>query len=219
MIPIADENPRGFIPFINYLILAANIAIFIFVQPSNLEAIELFFRNFGLVPVEITHFYNLPKGIVNVFSSMFLHGGIMHLAGNMLYLWIFGDNIEYLIGHKRYLIFYLTVGIGAAALQIGMNPNSVVPMVGASGAISGVLGAYLIKFPKNRVSILFFFIIIIQVVRVPALIVLSFWFIFQLAQGTVFSGPGQEGGVAYFAHIGGFISGFVLIKLFEKFPK
>jgi len=148
---------------------------------------------------------------------MFMHGGIMHLLGNMLYLWIFGDNIEYTIGHKRYLFFYLTVGIGAGLLQVFMNPASAIPMVGASGAISGVLGAYLLKYPKNKISILFFFIIFIKIVKIPAMIVLSLWFLFQLYNGYFMAG--SEGGVAWFAHIGGFVVGFALIKIFEKFPK
>ena len=157
-------------------------------------------------------------GYASFFTSMFMHGGLMHLLGNMLYLWIFGDNIEYTIGHRRYFIFYLVVGVGAGLLQVFMNPASIVPMVGASGAISGVLGAYLLKYPKNKISILFFFIIFIKIIKVPAIIVLSLWFLFQLYNGYFIHG-GAESGVAWFAHIGGFVVGFTLIKIFEKFPK
>jgi membrane associated rhomboid family serine protease len=151
---------------------------------------------------------------------MFLHADLMHLLGNMLYLWIFGDNIEYVLGHLRYFVFYIVVGAGAALMQVVFFPESQVPMIGASGAISGVLGAYLLKFPRNRVSILFFFFIIIRVIKVPAVLAISFWVLFQL-YNVYFSAADQgvRGGVAWFAHLGGFISGFILIKLFEWYPK
>jgi len=214
MIPIADESPKGYIPFINYILISANLLLyFLWQQPT-----DSFFNAFGLVPLRLFNQPQNPLGYASFFTSMFMHGGLMHLLGNMLYLWIFGDNIEYTIGHKRYLLFYFTAGIGAGLLQVFMNPSSAIPMVGASGAISGILGAYLLKFPKNKISILFFFIIIIKIVKIPALIVLSFWFIFQIYNGYIASG-GEEGGVAWFAHIGGFVVGFVLIKVFEKLPK
>lgn len=219
MIPISDESQKGFFPFINYFLIAANIAVYFFIQPSNIEAIRAFFNQFGLIPSQITQSPLEMSGYVKIITSMFVHGGFGHLAGNMLYLWIFGDNIEYAIGHKRYLIFYLMVGIGAAVLQVAMNPNSTIPMVGASGAISGVLGAYLLKYPKNKVSILFFFIIIIRVVKIKAVYVLLFWLLFQLYNGYIHMVPGAESGVAWFAHIGGFAAGFILVKLFEIYPK
>ena len=143
----------------------------------------------------------------------------MHLAGNMLYLWIFGDNIEYVMGHFRYFTFYLIVGLGAAVGQILIEPTSNVPMIGASGAISGILGAYLLKFPRNKISILIFLIIIIRVIKVPAVIVLTLWFGLQLYSGYYHVSEGIPGGVAWFAHIGGFVSGFVLVKFFEAHPK
>jgi len=214
VIPIADESPKGYIPFVNYFLVAANLLLFFLWQQPT----DIFFNTYGLVPTRLLDQPQNPLGYISFFTSMFMHGGLMHLLGNMLYLWIFGDNIEYTIGHKRYLIFYLTVGFSASFLQVLMNPASAVPMVGASGAISGVLGAYLLKYPKNKVSILFFFIIFIKIVKIPALIVLSFWFLFQLYNGYFFAG-GAEGGVAWFAHIGGFVAGFMLIKIFEKFPK
>ncbi len=217
MIPIADESPKGFIPFVNYIFLAVNIFVYFFIQPYDLHSTELFFAHFGLIPAEFTNSATLLKGIINVFTSMFLHGGFWHLAGNMLYLWIFGDNVEYTVGHGRYFIFYLTVGIGAALLQIVMNPSSTIPMVGASGAISGVLGAYLVKFPRNRISVLFFIFFFIRIVQVPAIIVLSLWFLFQIYNSFFSLVPGGAGGgVAYFAHIGGFLAGLALIKFFER---
>ncbi len=219
MIPIADESPKRYIPYINYVLIALNIFLF-FYQPGTTAELSVFFNRFGLVPARLTDAITLPYGIVTVFTSMFIHGDFMHLAGNMLYLWIFGDNIEYTLGHFRYVVFYLVVGIGAAAAQIIINPESIVPMVGASGAISGVLGAYLVKYPRNRVSLLFFFIFIIKIIRVPAIFVLSFWFLFQLYNG-YFAHNYQAGAtsVAWFAHIGGFVAGFILIKLFEWYPR
>ncbi len=215
MIPIADENPKGFFPFVNYLFIIINIAVYFFLQPSDPESIERFFRHFGLVPATLINEPQQIRGYITIFTSMFLHGGLGHLFGNMLYLWIFGDNIEYVIGHLRYVVFYLLVGLGAAMLQIIVMPGSEAPMVGASGAISGVLGAYLLRFPRNNVSVLFFFFFIIRVVRIPAVIVLSVWFLFQVINGYFHFMPGAQTGVAWFAHIGGFVSGFILIKLFE----
>ncbi len=216
MIPIADESPKGFIPFVNYTLIALNMLVFFFIQPTGGEQMQGFFSTYGLIPAHITGATLNPLHYLSVFTSMFLHGGLGHLFGNMLYLWIFGDNIEYTVGHARYLVFYLLVGIGAAVLQIATAPDSAIPMVGASGAISGILGAYLLEYPRNRVSILFFFFFIIRIIQVPALIVLGIWFIMQLMSGYASMGPGTAGGVAWFAHIGGFVTGFALIKLFEQ---
>ncbi|MCB0284227.1 MAG: rhomboid family intramembrane serine protease [Calditrichaeota bacterium] len=219
MIPIADESPRRYVPIINYLIIALNIVAFYY-QPSELESLKIYFAKFGLIPKSIMNAHSwLP--FTKVITSMFVHGDLLHLAGNLLYLWIFGDNVEYILGHGRYFVFYLVVGAGAAALQVAFNPDSVIPMVGASGAISGILGAYLLKFPRNRVSILFFFFIIIRIVKVPAFIALGLWFLFQLYNGyfTHITALGPDGGVAWFAHIGGFVSGAVLIKFFEWYPR
>lgn len=215
MIPIADENKSGFIPFINYLLLFANLAIYFLVQPAGEAQTMAFYNRFGLIPRQLLLNPLELQGYASLFTSMFLHGSLLHLLGNMLYLWIFGDNIEHTLGHIRYLFFYLTVGIGAALGQIIIDPYSEIPMIGASGAISGILGAYLLKYPMNRVSILFFFFFIIRVIRVPAIIVLSMWFLFQVYNGYFHLNTGLTGGVAWFAHIGGFISGFVLIKFFE----
>jgi membrane associated rhomboid family serine protease len=219
MIPIADENKKGYFPFVNYLFLAANIFVFFYFNPATEAAAAKFYNSFGLIPNQITQHPMQLKGYLTIFTSMFMHGGLMHLAGNMLYLWIFGDNIEYALGHFRYFIFYFVVGIGAAAGQIIIEPTSTMPMVGASGAISGVLGAYLLKYPRNRVSILFFFIIIIRVIKVPAIVVLTLWFGLQVFSGYFHISQGLSGGVAWFAHIGGFVSGFVLVKFFEAFSK
>jgi len=215
VIPISDQGPKRYFPVVNYLLIIANLVVFYF-QPGDSESLALFFKRFGLVSSQLTQNAHNPFAYFGIFTSMFLHADFMHLAGNMLYLWIFGDNIEYVLGHVRYLVFYLMVGIGAAALQIGFFPDSNIPMVGASGAISGILGGYLLKFPKNRVSILFFFIIFIRVIKVPALYVLSVWFLFQIYNGYFSS---AETGVAWYAHIGGFVSGLILIKIFELYPR
>ncbi len=211
MIPIADESPRGYVPFVNYGLIFINIFAYFFLQEHTAE----FFFTYGLVPAKFFSLDYQPFATFTIFTSMFMHGGLGHLFGNMLYLWIFGDNIEYTLGHVRYLFFYLTVGMAAALAQTFFAPGSMVPMVGASGAISGVLGAYLLKFPTNRVSVLIFFFFFIEIIHVPAIVLLSLWFLFQLLNGYMSLVPGLQGGVAWFAHIGGFAAGFLLVKMFE----
>ncbi|MHB2154713.1 rhomboid family intramembrane serine protease [Calditrichota bacterium GD2] len=211
MIPIADESPRGYRPYVNYALITLNILAYFFWQQHT----QSFIYTYGLVPAKFFSLDYQPFATLTIFTSMFMHGGLGHLFGNMLYLYIFGDNIEYTLGHARYLLFYLTVGVAAALLQTFLAPNSTIPMVGASGAISGVLGAYLLKFPRNRISILIFIFFFIDIIHVPAVFVLSLWFIFQLFNGWLSLIPGLQGGVAWFAHIGGFAAGFTLIKFFE----
>ena len=218
MIPIYDENKKGYFPFINYIFIITNIVVYFYFQPITQSEATKFFNQFGLIPYNLINNPSQVTEYISIFTSMFLHGGLMHLAGNMLYLWIFGDNIEYVLGHTRYFFFYLIVGLGAAASQILIDPFSKIPMVGASGAISGILGAYLLKFPRNKVSILFFFLIFIRIIKVPAVIVLTLWFGFQVYNG-YYTSQDVSGGVAWFAHIGGFVTGFVLVKFFEAFPK
>jgi membrane associated rhomboid family serine protease len=223
MIPIRDDSPKGYFPFINYILIALNI-FFYFKQPSNLEDLKLFYYTYGLVPENLTnilshlasHDYSV---IVSLFTNLFIHGDLMHLIGNMLFLWIFGDNIEYLIGHVRYIFFFLLCGFAATLSQYVISPYSAIPLIGASGAISGIMGAYMLKFPSNRVTILFIIVIFIYVTRVPAIIVLGVWFLYQILQGYFSLGQQGLGGVAWFAHIGGFISGIILVKVFEFHPK
>jgi membrane associated rhomboid family serine protease len=179
----------------------------------NLQ-VERFFLKFGVIPNNLTNYFS--SNIYTLFTSMFLHGGILHLVGNMLYLYIFGDNVENIMGHFRYLIFYLICGIGASFLQVFVMPSSIIPMVGASGAISGILGAYVLKFPRANVSILIFIFFFIRIVKVPALFVLGFWFFIQLSEGLTSLGLDINGGVAWFAHVGGFIAGLLAVNLFEK---
>ncbi len=226
MIPIRDDNPVHKTPYMTILLLAANIGAFLYqtfiIGGSGGEA---FLMKFGAIPFEITHFrestsvpaFNTPfPNIFTIFTSMFLHSGIIHLGGNMLYLWIFGDNIEYIMGSFRFLVFYLLAGLIATFSHIITDPSSMVPMIGASGAISGVLGAYLLKFPKAKVQVLIFLLIFITTVHVPAIIVLGFWFIMQLMSGFAALEKSTGGGVAWFAHIGGFIAGLILVNLFQK---
>ncbi|MET0752585.1 MAG: rhomboid family intramembrane serine protease [Pyrinomonadaceae bacterium] len=229
MFPLGDDNSdRVITPYVNYILIAINVLVFVFLQ--RLGGNDAFSYAFSLVPKEITtgiditgiqivrdslgntgkiEHYATPLPVYfNFLSSMFMHGDFMHIIGNMLFLWVFGDNIENLIGHVRYLIFYLVCGIAAALGQVLLSPDSIIPMLGASGAISGVLGGYILLFPTRRVRALLFNVI----TTVPAYVALGLWIGIQLLQG--YLTPAGQGGVAYAAHIGGFIAGLVLIKIF-----
>lgn len=222
MIPIKDRNPTYRAPVINISIIILNIAFFLY-EVSLGPELEQFFYRFGVVPQAITsavYSANIGLGtILPLFSSMFLHGGWLHLGGNMLYLWIFGDNVEDKLGHGRYVLFYILCGLTASLAHIIIDPRSEMPTVGASGAISGVLGAYLLMFPRARVVTLIPIFVFLQVAELPALVVLGFWFILQFLNGVVSLGyeTGGMGGVAWWAHIGGFIAGLVLVVPFRKF--
>lgn len=187
--------------------MAINIVVFVSYYPllSSNSEISAFFGTYGLVPAAFTE----GRSVLAVFSSMFLHGGIMHLGGNMLYLWIFGDNLEDEMGHGKFLAFYIASGVGAAMAQVVSDPDSIIPMVGASGAIAGVLGGYLLLYPKARIDVLFIIVIIFRIVPIPAWIVLGFWFALQLISGA--ATPADTGGVAYWAHAGGFVAGMILV--------
>lgn len=206
MFPIRDHNPSGRTPYVTYALIAANVGVFLsywLTIPSE-NALGYFFATWGLVPAEVTAGADLHS----IFTSMFLHGGWMHLVGNMLFLWIFGDNLEDIMGHVRYALFYLACGLAAAILQVAADPGSYIPMVGASGAIAGVMGGYLLLFPRAKVDVLFIFIIFFRVFPIPAWIMLGIWFAIQLFSGV--NTPSDAGGVAYWAHAGGFIAGLVL---------
>jgi len=229
MFPIGDDNSdRTITPYVNYLFIAINVLVFVFLQ--GLGGNDNFTYAFSLVPKEIMTGIdiNSPQIIrdslgnvgqiphndtplpvyFNFLSSMFMHGGFMHLFGNMLFLWIFGDNLENMLGHVRYAAFYIVCGFAAAFAQIIMDSGSVIPMLGASGAISGVLGGYLLLFPTRRVRALIFNFL----TEVPAFVALGLWIGFQIIQG--YFDSAATGGVAYAAHIGGFVAGLVLIKIF-----
>jgi len=206
MIPLKDHNPRSTPPVVTVVIILANVVAFYSEIRYGFDPV---ITRFGAVPSDILHGLRLET----LFTSMFLHGGFMHIAGNMLYLWIFGDNIEHYLGHSRFLVFYLLCGLLATLGHILLGGASHVPMVGASGAISGVLGAYLVKYPKAKVVVLIPIIWFLTVRTIPAFFVLGFWFLLQLVYG-LGSLDTQGGGVAFWAHVGGFVAGMALVLVF-----
>jgi membrane associated rhomboid family serine protease len=227
MFPLRDENPTELIPYITVAIIAINVAVWLLVQGAgfDMRALQQSVCTYGAIPSEITgqtggvqaaRALQCPTGGLTwsaVFTSMFLHGSWMHLIGNMWFLWIFGNNIEDSLGHGRFILFYLLTGIAASAGHVLSEPASTVPMVGASGAISGIMGAYLVLYPRVRILTLFFFIIFIRIFPLPAWVMLGYWFLIQLASGTT---TGAASGVAFWAHIGGFVAGLALVKPFEN---
>ena len=220
MIPLYDRNPTRRFPIVTVGLIVACFAVFGLELTVSMgggdEALEGFFNQWGAVPARITAALGsgnyLSGAILGIFTSMFLHGGWLHVIGNMLYLWIFGNNVEDRLGRVGFLVFYLVGGVAAALTQVAIDPGSSNPLVGASGAIAAALGAYLILFPGARILSLVFLGIFCQLLEVPALIILGFWFVLQLISGFASIEPAtaQEGGVAFFAHIGGFVVGLVV---------
>ena len=214
MIPLKDNIPSSRTPLITIGLIVINVLVYLNQLTLPPRAAVRFVYLYGLIPVEISQWQLLVPHPVplygTILTSMFVHGGLFHLAGNMLYLWIFGDNVEDRLGRVRFLLFYLLSGVGAAAAQILSDPHSKIPMVGASGAISGVLGAYLLLYPHARVVTLVFFGWFVRVIEIRALIVLGFWIVVQLVSGLLTWGA-QVGGVAWFAHVGGFVAGLVMV--------
>jgi len=205
-IPLRDENPTRRFPIVTILLIAANAAIFLYQAFSPL-GLAHYVQRMGLIPFEISHFQSAAEGArlsppLTLLSAMFLHGSLFHLAGNMLFLWIFGNNVEDFLGPLRFGLFYLISGLGASFFQVVLSPNSRVPMIGASGAIAGVLGAYFLLYPGARVLTLVF----LWIIPIPAAFVLGLWFVLQVLN------VGMGGGVAWFAHIGGFLVGLALVK-------
>jgi membrane associated rhomboid family serine protease len=215
-LPLKDDNPTSTLPLITLGLILANSLVFYHQLSLNLVESQNFIFKWGAIPYQIHHgevlreFPEIPLPLT-IFSSMFLHGGILHIFGNMLYLWIFGNNVEDTLGHFRFLLFYLVCGLVAGLAQVFSNPESTVPMIGASGAVAGVLGAYMILFPGARILTLFFIFIFIKLIRLPALFVLGFWFFIQLLGVW----GGSISNVAFFAHVGGFMAGLVLVKIFQ----
>ncbi|CAN5207305.1 rhomboid family intramembrane serine protease [soil metagenome] len=225
LIPYSDDDSRQQrFHFVVLLLLLTNIVVFIYQISLGQEGMARFVFSYAAVPFQLTEYTDVPPTIdypiwVTAFTSMFMHGGLLHIASNMLYLWVFGDNIEDAMGPGRFLLFYLLCGLGALAAQIAIDPGSQTPIVGASGAIAGILGAYLMLFPRGRVKVVTFIVIIPFFLRLPALIVIGFWIVIQFVSGWASIGPGVEeatGGVAYFAHIGGFLTGIILVWFFRK---
>jgi membrane associated rhomboid family serine protease len=217
LIPLRDTIPSRTAPVVTVALIAVNVIVFLH-EAALGPYLERFVFAYGLVPRRLVFWPGAPLDparFLPLVTSMFWHGGWLHLLGNMLYLWIFGDNVEDKLGHLRYLIFYLAAGVAAALTQVALDPTSVLPTVGASGAIAGVLGAYLISYPRARVLTLIPIFIFPWFVEIPAFAYLIFWFLLQLLQGVGQLGMPQTGGVAVWAHVGGFIAGVVLVKLME----
>lgn len=211
MIPIRDVIPSRTTPFVTVALIVANVVVFLLAPPTDSPAFEMFVRTWGVTPAtfEWSH----------VFSSMFMHGGWLHLLSNLLFLWIFGDNVEDRMGHGRYLLFYLLCGVVAALAQVLSEPQSSVPMVGASGAIAGVLGAYIVMFPHSRVLTLVPLFVFFTFIEIPAAVLLGLWFLMQVLSGVgsmMVVQPEDMGGVAFWAHAGGFVSGMLLVFLFRR---
>lgn len=211
MLPLYDENPTRNFPLVTVWLIGINIVVFM-LELGDPRGAEAVFDTFGLIPYEL--FRSPVTAYPTVFSAMFMHAGLMHLAGNMLYLWIFGNNIEDVLGKFKFLLFYLITGVIAAASHIATDLDSTIPMVGASGAVSGVLGAYLVLFPHARVRTLIFLGFFISVVRLPAIVLLGIWILMQLANNMMT--PAGEAEVAFMAHIGGFAAGMILIFPFKS---
>ena len=220
MIPLHDDNPTELFPFITIGIILVCSAAFLWQLSLDPRTQEMVTVSLGVIPATLVGGKSLPPELailppfLTVFTSMFLHGGWLHILGNMLYLWIFGNNVEDAMGHRRFILFYLFCGIAAAITQSLLNPESAVPMIGASGAIAGVLGAYLLLHPRARVLVVLPLFIIFFTVRLPALIVLGFWFAGQ-AVSTLLA-DSESSGIAFGAHVGGFVAGLVLIPLFKR---
>jgi len=218
VIPLKDDNPTRIIPFVTVTLIVANSLVFVYQLLLPPEASKNLVLTLGITPARVMQAVlhdhgQLGQTALTLLTGMFLHGSILHVASNMLYLWIFGNNIEDVMGHGRFVLFYLGCGLLASFTQVAATPTSKIPMIGASGAISGVLGAYLVMFPAARVLTLVFLVFFVRVVSFPAVIVLGFWFVLQLINaGQMTAG----GGVAVLAHIGGFLAGLVLIPVFRQ---
>lgn len=227
MFPLRDDNPTEITPWFTVGIIVACVAVWVWVQGGGMDGDVLrgSVCTWGFIPGEATGMAGGPRGaagpcrgewggLVTVATSMFLHGSWLHLVGNLWFLWIFGNNVEDSMGHLRFLVFYLLTGMAAVGAQFLVDPGSPLPMVGASGAISGIMGAYLVLYPRARVTTLLIIVILIQVVHIPAWVMLGYWFLVQLAAASL--QPPGSGGVAFWAHAGGFLAGVLLVKPFEN---
>jgi membrane associated rhomboid family serine protease len=216
MFPYKDDNPSNTFPIVTIGIIVLNTLVFLLQVLSGENGRQIVYA-FGAIPHNIVTMQATQPihPALTIFTSMFMHGGLFHIFGNMLYLWIFGNNIEDRLGHFRFIFFYLFCGIAAAMSHALLTPGSTVPMIGASGAISGVLGAYLLLFPYARIHTIIFLGFFVQTIRIPALIVIGFWAIIQLLSGLTAQGVHGQGGIAWFAHVGGFIAGLATVKLWQ----
>jgi membrane associated rhomboid family serine protease len=207
MIPLRDTIPSRSTPVVTILIIIANVFVFLYMLSLDPYTQNHFIRQYALVPARFS--------LSALITSLFLHGGWMHIIGNMWFLWVYGDNVEDILGHGKYLVFYLLCGVAASATQYAIAPDSQVPILGASGAIAGVMGAYLIKFPHSRILTLIPIIVFWTTLEIPAVLILVYWFVLQFFSGIGSIGYSQassQGGVAFFAHVGGFIAGMILVS-------
>jgi membrane associated rhomboid family serine protease len=214
VIPLKDMTPRRSVPVVTLLLIAANIIVFVYQLSVGPTGGELLVRTYGLVPSKIGlalsgRHYTLEQALLPFFTCMFLHGGFLHIIGNMLFLWVFGGNVEDRLGHAPYLVFYIVCGIASGISEVAFSWGSHVPSIGASGAISGVLGAYMVFFPRSRILTLIPLFIIWFTVRIPALIFIGLWFLAQFLSGVGSLGAVNSGGIAWWAHVGGFLVGLL----------
>jgi membrane associated rhomboid family serine protease len=205
MIPLRDSQPSYSKPYVTIAIIAVNAFVFLFQLTLDEFSLNSFLSSYGMIPGRLH--------ALSLVTSMFLHGGWLHLIGNMWFLWIFGDNVEDILGHAKYLLFYLLCGVAAALVQVAFNMDSQIPTIGASGAIAGVMGAYLVKFPRSRIVTLVFVLFFLTTIEIPASFILIYWFVLQFFSGvgSIATAHLSQGGVAWFAHVGGFLAGILLI--------
>jgi len=220
MFPLSDDNPRERTPYVSWGLIGACVLVYLWEALLGQDGLEAAFYSYGMIPARLFGDVTLSPELAvvpawtTVFTSMFMHGGLLHLGGNMLFLWIFGDNVEDSLGHNKFLIFYLLCGIAAALTQGLLAPDSTVPMIGASGAISGVLGAYLLLHPYAIVRVLIFLGFYVTITHIPAILVLGIWFFGQLLSAA--ATPLDQPGIAFWAHVGGFVCGMVLVNFFKR---
>lgn len=217
MIPLKDDNPTRSFPLVTILLIAANCLIFFYQMTLPYRDGQMFIYQYGLIPLELTNLQDMTPEVpfpvwLSPFSSMFLHGDFWHLAGNMLYLWIFGNNIEDYLGRFKFVVFYIVSGLAAVTMFVMFSPRGDIPLVGASGAIAGILGAYMVLFPRAKVLTLIWILFFIRMIWLPAVFILGYWFVIQLLMAISSSGN-EGGGIAWFAHVGGFIFGWIYIRL------
>ncbi len=224
MIPVSDQPRSRTTPYVNVALILASVAVFIYELTLSVPDLNRFFVDHGVIPVQLTDWAKGSSGLeepLTVLTAAFIHGGWLHLAGNMVYLWVFGDNVEDALGHVKYLLFYAISAIGAAALQVAVDSDSVVPMVGASGAIAGVLGAYVVLHARATIEVIIPWLWFFGTFRVPAVFLIGFWFLLQLANSlaTIGTATGASEGVAVWAHVGGFVTGFVIMLAARPFVR
>ena len=219
MFPLSDDNPRNITPYVSWTLIGLCFAVFIWQMSLSAHEARVSIYQFGMIPARLVFGVEMPDGLgevpafATILTSMFMHGDLLHLIGNMLFLWIFGDNIEDSMGHAKFLAFYIICGIAAALIQSALAPDSTIPMIGASGAISGLLGAYILLHPYATVRVLFLIIILPIVIRIPAMIVLGLWFAGQIYSAAIT--PLDQPGIAFWAHVGGFAAGLILVGIFK----